>query len=317
MCGRCSRPAAVGDANLGAQVARLGQPARAHCKAADHGKPVADFRLVVDVGLVDLGWEPTWEGANLGKLTTWRSRRRLVVVVDLGSGHMEQHLVDVVAWSTWLIKRCQQHVAGLAPALCSSPLPLVVPLEVSSDLLGPSEGGDPSVDNTTASRRSPRLETLPGLPPRPNSPPLQPVDVDPSAVGGGDSGGAGSGDTSTGAGGARGAGGSGAGGNGAGGVGVSGPGGFGAGGEGCYGIGDTGAGGATTEGSELQKRHMCTDLGELTSYLGLRITRDKAQRTITLTQSHMVQQFLQRFDFTYSSPQSTPLPTGHSLSAPP
>ncbi|CAI7796898.1 unnamed protein product [Closterium sp. NIES-54] len=68
--------------------------------------------------------------------------------------------------------------------------------------------------------------------------------------------------------------------------------------------------------SELQKRHTCTDLGELTSYLGLRITRDRAQRTITLTQSHMVQQVLQRFGFTYSSPLSTPLPTGHSLSAP-
>ncbi|CAI7921733.1 unnamed protein product, partial [Closterium sp. NIES-53] len=69
--------------------------------------------------------------------------------------------------------------------------------------------------------------------------------------------------------------------------------------------------------SELQKRHTCTDLGELTSYLGLRITRDRAQQTITLTQSHMVQQVLQRFGLTYSSPQSTPLPTGHSLSAPP
>ncbi|CAI7828216.1 unnamed protein product, partial [Closterium sp. NIES-53] len=69
--------------------------------------------------------------------------------------------------------------------------------------------------------------------------------------------------------------------------------------------------------SELQKRHMCTDLGELTSYLGLRITRDKAQRTITLTQSHMVQKVLQRFGFTYSLPQSTPLPTGHSLLSPP
>ncbi|CAI7848435.1 unnamed protein product [Closterium sp. NIES-54] len=69
--------------------------------------------------------------------------------------------------------------------------------------------------------------------------------------------------------------------------------------------------------SELQKRHTCTDLGEVTSYLGLQITRDRAQRTITLTQSHMVQQVLQRFGFTYSSPQSTPLPTGHSLSAPP
>ncbi|CAI7809236.1 unnamed protein product [Closterium sp. NIES-53] len=69
--------------------------------------------------------------------------------------------------------------------------------------------------------------------------------------------------------------------------------------------------------SKLQKRHTCIDLGELTSYLGLRITRDRAQRTITLTQSHMVQQVLQRFGFTYSSPQSTPLPTDHSLSAPP
>ncbi|CAI7840942.1 unnamed protein product [Closterium sp. NIES-53] len=69
--------------------------------------------------------------------------------------------------------------------------------------------------------------------------------------------------------------------------------------------------------SELQKRHTCTDQGELTSYLGLWITWDRAQRTITLTQSHMVQQVLQCFGFTYSSPQSTPLPTGHSLSAPP
>ncbi|CAI7794605.1 unnamed protein product [Closterium sp. NIES-54] len=67
--------------------------------------------------------------------------------------------------------------------------------------------------------------------------------------------------------------------------------------------------------SELHKRHTCTDLGELRSYLGLQITRDRAQRTITLTQSHMVQQVLQRFDFTYSSPQATPLSTRHSLSA--
>ncbi|CAI7752579.1 unnamed protein product [Closterium sp. NIES-53] len=67
--------------------------------------------------------------------------------------------------------------------------------------------------------------------------------------------------------------------------------------------------------SELQKRHTCTDLGELRSYLGLQITRDRAQRTITLTKSHMVQQVLQRFDFTYSSPQATPLSTRHLLSA--
>ncbi|CAI7873888.1 unnamed protein product [Closterium sp. NIES-54] len=69
--------------------------------------------------------------------------------------------------------------------------------------------------------------------------------------------------------------------------------------------------------AELQERHTCTDLGELRSYLGLQITRDKAQRTITLTQSHMVHQVLHRFAFEFSSPQPTPLSIGHSLSAPP
>ncbi|CAI7810182.1 unnamed protein product [Closterium sp. NIES-54] len=69
--------------------------------------------------------------------------------------------------------------------------------------------------------------------------------------------------------------------------------------------------------SELQKRHTCADLGELRSYLGLQITRDRARRTMTLTQSHMVHQVLQSFGFKYSSPKSTRLPTDHSLSAPP
>ncbi|CAI7857923.1 unnamed protein product [Closterium sp. NIES-54] len=63
------------------------------------------------------------------------------------------------------------------------------------------------------------------------------------------------------------------------------------------------------------KRHTCTDLDELRSYLGLQITRDRARRTITLTLTNMVQQVLQRFDFTYSSPHATPLSTRHSLSA--
>ncbi|CAI7857212.1 unnamed protein product [Closterium sp. NIES-54] len=69
--------------------------------------------------------------------------------------------------------------------------------------------------------------------------------------------------------------------------------------------------------SELQKRHTCTDLGELHSYLGMHITWDRARRTITLTQSHMVHQVLRRFGFQISSPLPTPLSTSHSLSAPP
>ncbi|CAI7873265.1 unnamed protein product [Closterium sp. NIES-53] len=69
--------------------------------------------------------------------------------------------------------------------------------------------------------------------------------------------------------------------------------------------------------AELQERHTCTDLGELRSYLGLQIIRDRARRTITLTQSHMVHQVLRCCGFQYSLPQPTPLSTGHSLSAPP
>ncbi|CAI7847746.1 unnamed protein product [Closterium sp. NIES-54] len=69
--------------------------------------------------------------------------------------------------------------------------------------------------------------------------------------------------------------------------------------------------------SKLQKRHTYTGLGELRSYLGLQITRDRARRTITLTQSHMVHQVLQRFGFQISSPWPIPLSTSHSLSDPP
>ncbi|CAI7835592.1 unnamed protein product, partial [Closterium sp. NIES-54] len=46
---------------------------------------------------------------------------------------------------------------------------------------------------------------------------------------------------------------------------------------------------------ELLRRHTCTDLGELRRYLRLQITRDKALRTITQTQLHMVQYILDRF----------------------
>ncbi|CAI7871651.1 unnamed protein product [Closterium sp. NIES-53] len=69
--------------------------------------------------------------------------------------------------------------------------------------------------------------------------------------------------------------------------------------------------------AELQERRTCTYLGEMRSYLGPQITRDRARRIITLTHSHMVHKVLQRFGFLFSSPQPTPLSTGHSLSTPP
>ncbi|CAI7802901.1 unnamed protein product [Closterium sp. NIES-53] len=61
------------------------------------------------------------------------------------------------------------------------PHPLVEPLEVSSDSSGPAEGGDPAADDTTATRRSPRLETTPCFPLRPSLPPPQPAAVDSGA----------------------------------------------------------------------------------------------------------------------------------------
>ncbi|CAI7795674.1 unnamed protein product [Closterium sp. NIES-53] len=67
---------------------------------------------------------------------------------------------------------------------------------------------------------------------------------------------------------------------------------------------------------ELQKRHTCTDLGELRHYLGLQITKERAARTITLSQSHMVQQVLQRFELQHSSVQRTPLAIDHRLTGP-
>ncbi|CAI7738718.1 unnamed protein product [Closterium sp. NIES-54] len=52
---------------------------------------------------------------------------------------------------------------GPAPSGVSQvdPPPLVEPLEISSDSSGPAEGGDPTGDDTVATRRSPRLETPP------------------------------------------------------------------------------------------------------------------------------------------------------------
>ncbi|CAI7803741.1 unnamed protein product [Closterium sp. NIES-53] len=68
---------------------------------------------------------------------------------------------------------------------------------------------------------------------------------------------------------------------------------------------------------ELQRNHSCTDLGELQHYLGLQITRDRAARTIMLTQSHMVEQIHTRFHFPFSKVQLTPLAVDHGLTAPP
>ncbi|CAI7920784.1 unnamed protein product [Closterium sp. NIES-53] len=72
---------------------------------------------------------------------------------------------------------------GPAPSCVSqvNPPPLVEPLEISSDSSDPAEGGDPAADDTTATRRTPRLETPSGFPPWPSSPPPQPAAMDSGA----------------------------------------------------------------------------------------------------------------------------------------
>ncbi|CAI7866676.1 unnamed protein product, partial [Closterium sp. NIES-53] len=71
--------------------------------------------------------------------------------------------------------------------------------------------------------------------------------------------------------------------------------------------------------SELQKRHTFTDLGKLRHYLGLQITRDRAARTITLSQAHMVQQITGPFpdeSFEPSGPYARETPPSPSLAFP-
>ncbi|CAI7836216.1 unnamed protein product, partial [Closterium sp. NIES-54] len=60
--------------------------------------------------------------------------------------------------------------------------PLPPPGPAPSDTSGPADGGDPTPAATVTPRRSARLAVPPGFPPRPSSPPLQPVIVDSGAA---------------------------------------------------------------------------------------------------------------------------------------
>ncbi|CAI7788758.1 unnamed protein product [Closterium sp. NIES-53] len=68
--------------------------------------------------------------------------------------------------------------------------------------------------------------------------------------------------------------------------------------------------------AELGSRLKCKDLGELQHYLGMTITRDRSARTISLSQSHYLQQVLERFDMARGGAQHTPLSVEHHLSPP-
>ncbi|CAI7902867.1 unnamed protein product [Closterium sp. NIES-54] len=67
---------------------------------------------------------------------------------------------------------------------------------------------------------------------------------------------------------------------------------------------------------QLQQRLKCKDLGDLTHYLGMAITRDRPARTITLSLSHYIGQILEKFEMAQASPMATPLLFGHQLAPP-
>ncbi|CAI7874081.1 unnamed protein product [Closterium sp. NIES-53] len=66
----------------------------------------------------------------------------------------------------------------------------------------------------------------------------------------------------------------------------------------------------------LQQRLKCKDLGNLTHYLGMAITRNRPARTITLSQSQYISHDLEKLEMAQAKSVSTPLPFGHQLAPP-
>ena len=60
----------------------------------------------------------------------------------------------------------------------------------------------------------------------------------------------------------------------------------------------------------LGRRYEMSDLGEITSYLGIRIIRDRADRRLEIDQSGYISDVLERFGMTDANPHNTPLPSG-------
>jgi hypothetical protein len=61
---------------------------------------------------------------------------------------------------------------------------------------------------------------------------------------------------------------------------------------------------------KLSLRYEMSDLGEIQSYLGMRICRDRSQRRIEVDQSGYIRSILDRFGMADANPHPTPLPTG-------
>ena len=76
----------------------------------------------------------------------------------------------------------------------------------------------------------------------------------------------------------------------------------------------TSSGGAIQAKQELRGRYKLKDGGELNYMLGIKVERDRANRTISISQSAYIARILKRFRHEDCTPASTPLPPGTKLS---
>lgn len=67
----------------------------------------------------------------------------------------------------------------------------------------------------------------------------------------------------------------------------------------------------------LSKQYKMTDLGPVSRFLGLRITRNRSLRRIDIDQEEYIQAVLERFEMADAVPTATPLPSGAVLEANP
>jgi len=65
---------------------------------------------------------------------------------------------------------------------------------------------------------------------------------------------------------------------------------------------------------ELSSVFRMTDLGPLTYFLGIQVTRDRTLGTVTLSQSKFVTEILEKYGMSNCKPVNTPLPVSHKLS---
>jgi len=67
---------------------------------------------------------------------------------------------------------------------------------------------------------------------------------------------------------------------------------------------------------ELKKHFPMKDLGEVKTYLGMQLERDRARRSLSLSQQKYVEELLEKFGVQDASPAKTPLQVNHGLCLP-